>query len=967
MTGIFIIIELIGICIISVAMVFLLTSEGGAKEQKQMCYFLCGSLVQNVGYLLEITASDMTAAVTAVKVEYLGSIFIPLCYCWFVYNYCFTKPPMKFLKFLAIVDSLVLILIFTVDWHTLYYREMEWLVTAEGYHYLSLTYGPGYPVFMLFGCIIPFLMTFSVLIRAIISDKRRSDDRRYKVILFLSVLPVLALLSYVGKLTYTFDMTPVVVGMTLSLVTLLIWQRRTYDYRLMASGVLLSSMGDGVVALDTQRRILNFNQAAVEVFPDLASRKSGDSIADVEGFSEDLLEEDTNHEFCLNERYYESHAKQILDKDRQNQGYVILLLDMTDTRNHIEEIKRFREQAEQANVAKSEFLANMSHEIRTPMNAIIGLSDIIIEESKGERMTSYAKDIKSSSQNLLAIINDILDLSKVEAGKMELMTSDYYLKTVVDEVVHMMDLEASKRGLLLKYEYDKRIPCAYHGDQGRIKQILINLLNNAIKFTKEGYVRISLEGRPCRLADGGSDGQEETGAEDGELLIFKVEDTGCGIREEDRERIFDNFKQVDSRQNRSAEGTGLGLSITKRLVLLMNGSIELESVYGEGSVFTVSIPQKIVDRRPLAETLDVSETAVESLEAFIAPDVKVLVVDDNLINRKVAHGFLSAYQFDLTGAESGFEAIELVKNKKYDIIFMDHMMPEMDGIEAVRVIREECGENGKHPVIIALTANAMEGVKEKFLSSGFDDFLPKPLDRKHLNEILLKWIPPERRQELDAESQSVEMRTSDFDNLDIEGIDREAVGRYQSGSLEDYLELLKLYCMDGRRKIGLLERLYGEKDYQTYGIEVHALKSASANVGAMRLSEAAKSHEKAAGRGDTAYIERHYHELIDMYERQLACIQAFLEEREDQALSAEGELPAPDPATLREKVREALERVESFHPKECAAVIEELLLHKLDSDTLSVLRETKRQLNLYEDDKAEELLRGLLEKLKKAD
>ena len=302
----------------------------------------------------------------------------------------------------------------------------------------------------------------------------------------------------------------------------------------------------------------------------------------------------------------------------------------------------------------------------------------MMEESRDREMMVHAKDIQSAARNLLAIINDILDLSKVEAGKMELVYNDYYLKNAVGEVVGMMDMAASQKGLLMKYEYDKTLPCRYNGDDVRIRQILVNLLNNAIKFTDDGYVRITVSGTP--------------GENENEMFLkFRIEDTGCGISDEDKEKIFDDFTQVDVRRNHNVEGTGLGLSITKHLIRLMNGSISVESVYGEGAAFTVVIPQKVVDYRTIAETPDV-ESVAEELACFTARGCKVLVVDDNRINQKVAKGMLAPYDLELQEAQSGKQAIEMVKKTCFDIIFMDHMMPGMDGIEAVRIIRSECGK-----------------------------------------------------------------------------------------------------------------------------------------------------------------------------------------------------------------------------------------------------------------------------------
>lgn len=953
MVNFIIILELLGILIIFVA-IGLLIADDGTNEQKQMSYFLCGALVQNVGYLLELTAPTIDAAIVSVKMEYLGSIFIPLCYCWFIYGYCYEKTPNKLLKAVGIIDFCLLVTILSFEKHGFYYKKLDWIESVGGHHYLSIEYGIGYLIFIIFSCIVPYCLSIYALFRAIFTKSSHATNRKYKEIIFLSCFPTLTLLAYAAKLTDVFDLTPMVLGVTLSLVVILIWRSRTYDFKGLAAEVVLNSMGDGVIVFDAQKRMLSYNQAAVDIFTELSSHRLGDRIDDIKDIPKDMLDEDNNNNFSLNGHFYESHAKKIVDKNGKNKGYVILLFDVTETRNYIEEIKSVREQAERANMAKSEFLANMSHEIRTPMNAVMGLSDIIMEESKGRKIYSYACDIKSASQNLLTIINDILDLSKVEAGKMELVLSDYYIKKIVNEVVNIMDIAASKRGILMKCEYDETIPCKYRGDEGRIKQILINILNNAIKFTKEGYVKVSIGGKP-----GNADNEE--------LLIFKIEDTGCGIKKEDQEKIFENFKQLNSRKNRSAEGTGLGLSITKHLVELMNGKIELESVYGEGTTFTVTIPQKIVDEHTLAEITDIPETKTEEVEMFVATGYKVLIVDDNQINRKVAKGILKRYQFDLEEADSGFEAIELVKKKQYDMIFMDHMMPEMDGIEAVRIIREECGENGRKPVIVALTANAMDGVKEKFLNSGFQDFLGKPLDRKQLNDVLLKWIPDEYRGKYESydRRRDRQVRENGFTNINIEGIHIDEVMKYQTGTLAEYEELLQLYCMDGKRKLVLLKELYQEKDYKNYEVEVHGLKSASANIGAMKLSVAAKEHEEAAVRGDEEFIIKHFSELLSLYEEQLKHIQNFLEEKQGKVDDIEEERLNIDTKTLELEVRGALEQLEKFHSKECLSRVERMQAYHLNDDVAARLKEIQEQLKLYEDDKAEQLLHQLLEWLNK--
>lgn len=942
--------SILGIGVIVLAL-FLLLQGDGSRDQKLMQYFLMGALIQNAGYLLELTAPSMDAALIAVKIQYIGSLTIPVSYCHFMFNYCFERAPSKILSVLKIIDVFILGLVFTCDKHSLFYRSIDWLQTEHGHSYLSLTYGLGYWTFMLCALIIPYALTLFALIRVCIKKPDYAADRKYLLILALSFVPVIMLCSYVLKLTTVYDPTPASLGLILSSVVILIWSRKVYDFSSLASGILLDTLNDGVIALDEHKRIVSYNPAAAGIFHDLDAHAIGNHIEELEGFPEDILDDNTREEFCLNGCFYQGHVQQIPDKYGGKKGYVILILDVTETRNYIEEIKQVREQAEQANLAKSAFLANMSHEIRTPMNAIVGLSDIIMEESRGRRVYGYARDIKSSSQNLLALINDILDLSKVEAGKMTLVLGEYHLKTLVNEVLNMMDIVASRHGLMLMSEFDMSIPCRYLGDEGRIKQILINLLNNALKFTKQGHVKISVSGKPGETPDT-------------QRLIFRVEDTGCGIQEEDIGKIFENFRQLDSKRNRSVEGTGLGLSITKRLAEMMDGSIRVESVYGEGSTFILEILQKIVDSRPLSEIPEVEVPKEKALEPFTARDCKVLVVDDNVINRRVAKSLLHTYDLEIVEAESGMDAIKRVGETLFDIIFMDHMMPGMDGIEAVQHIRSECGENGTLPIIIGLTANAMEGVRETFLASGFQDFLTKPIDRRTLHMALLKWIPAEKQtkdgwiDKLQSSSDNLQK----FQEIIIEGIDTDVVAEHSSASIEEYNELLNLYCLDGKRKLSVLRGFLEEKDYKSYGIEVHALKSASANVGAMQVSNRAREQEKAVKREDFTFVDSHAEKLLREYEEQLEHIQKYLDDRHMEGGQKKKEENL-EKTELLERIQSALSDLENFQSKDCAHKVEEILEYRLEESTETALEKIREQLKLYEDDAAEQMLRELIEQM----
>jgi len=377
--------------------------------------------------------------------------------------------------------------------------------------------------------------------------------------------------------------------------------------------------------------------------------------------------------------------------------------------------------AQKASRAKSDFLASMSHEIRTPMNAIIGMSEILEHEQLSEQQASYVKDIRISAHSLLGIINGILDMSKIEAGKLELNPVDYNFNQFSDNIVSMFTHVSNSKGLEFKYRTEGDIPEYLYGDDIRLRQVLTNICGNAVKFTQSGHIMLTI------IHD-----------HDDNKMTIKIEDTGVGIKEEDLPKLFNAFEQLDKVKNRSVVGTGLGLSICKSLVEMMGGTIEVESKYGHGTTFTIILPIVISND----EDIRINETEKEEL-TISAPDAKILITDDNEFNLKVTSGLLSLMEIEAETAISGFKAIEMVKQKDYDIVFMDHMMPEMDGIETVAKIRA-LGGKFLNLTIVALTANAIKSARQMFIDNDFDDFLSKPIDMFELREIVKRYLPPDK-------------------------------------------------------------------------------------------------------------------------------------------------------------------------------------------------------------------------------
>ena len=417
-----------------------------------------------------------------------------------------------------------------------------------------------------------------------------------------------------------------------------------------------------------------------------------------------------------------------LARDFHDDPYCIVcfVYDLTKEKNMLEEVVR-------ANEAKSQFLANMSHEIRTPINGILGMDSVLLKECHDENLREYAKNIQSAGQSLLSIINDILDISKIESGKMEILTIRYQLFSVLNDCYNLTKIKLQNKPVSFIMQINEKLPSWLYGDEVRIRQIINNFLSNAVKYTKEGNITFEL------------DFEEKT--DEQILLVITVRDTGIGIKEEDLGKLFESFTRIEEKRNRNIEGTGLGLNLTKNLVNLMGGEVFAESTYGKGSCFTAKIPQKIADAKPMGDFgkryQQYLSTSDDDKLSFLAPDAKILVVDDVTMNLKVVEGLLKATKIQIDTAVSGSECLECVKTTPYQMIFLDHMMPEMDGLETLEHMKNLADNPNAQTPVIMLTANAIVGAKEEYIEAGFTDYLTKPIRETELLEMILKYLPEE--------------------------------------------------------------------------------------------------------------------------------------------------------------------------------------------------------------------------------
>ena len=653
------------------------------------------------------------------------------------------------------------------------------------------------------------------------------------------------------------------------------------------------------------------------------------------------------------------------------------------------------ENAERANHTKSEFLANMSHEIRTPMNAIVGMCELILrEENISETIRDNCFNIQSSGRSLLSIINDILDFSKIESGKMQIIEKEFNIASVLNDIINMTNARKGNKNIEIIVRADPDIPCGLIGDEIRLRQIILNFMTNAVKFTHTGVVILRVS---------------QTKQEYGINLKVSIEDTGIGITEENLENLFQSFQQVDTHKNRAIEGTGLGLTISKRLVMQMGGFVNVSSVYGKGSIFSFVIPLKVSDASAfisiekaeklnavafidftkfnfrqigkeykeiisqISRQMNVKFTCVYNIDevyrivesekithfftgkeeylenkeyfknlaskmeviimqdavnaipldsnikciykpvytmsiamalnnkkisyytnntnqsfvssvTFIAPKAKILIVDDNVINLKVAGGLMKPYDMQIETAESGRKAISMLQTMDFDLVFMDHMMPELDGVETTNIIRNLEGDYYENLPIIALTANVVNGAREVFLRKGFNDFLGKPIEVTALDKVLKTWLPKEYVVPVGFDSykeKKVEIKETKISSKETEWLISTSEGmKYTFGNEELYYQVLKMYVEKGFEKQSYINELCEKKDWKNYIIEVHALKSSSQSIGAISLFELAKKLEFAGKAEEYHVIEAENPTLSKLYEQVIEEAKEIISKRE---------------------------------------------------------------------------------------
>ena len=809
-------------------------------------FLVCiSTLVNSLGYYLELMSTTEEAYFTALRLSYFGRVWTPFALLFFNVEFLKLKVS-KVLKIVLGLSNLVIYLcVFTTKETQLYYKDMSFSLRGD------------FPIFVHKDAIVHSLWTVAMVLYAvvIISFLIREISRRSKgiekkriimVMLSMVVQSICAVIEMLDLLPVTevYDVTMIGFPIGAMFMLIAIFRYKLLDAESLAKDFVNDELAEGVIAIDEKGKIVFSNKTARKLFPDLASKPDEvlammtSAIASGETLS-------------IGDRIFTPKENNLV-QNGVDAGKLYSLVDDTDYIRYTEELEEAKKAADNANKAKSSFLANMSHEIRTPINAVLGMDEMILRESDEQDTLNYAEDIRVAGRTLLSLINDILDFSKIEEGRMEILPVQYELSSVVVDLVNMVRERATKKGLKLVLKVNSEIPNLLYGDEIRIKQIALNLLTNAVKYTEKGEVRFTIDYR--RTSD------------DEIFVSFRVSDTGIGMKEEDMNKLFSPFERIEESRNRSIEGTGLGMSIVKQLLALMDSKLDVKSVYGEGSEFSFEVSQKVIGKEPMGNISErFKRTNVQRKaykELFHAPKADILVVDDTEMNLIVIKNLLKKTQVRIDTAASGQEALASAGRKAYDIIFIDHMMPDMDGIETLHRIRENKTGDADKTVYVALTANAVSGAREMYLSEGFEDYLSKPVDGNELEEMVMKYLPDDKLERLDTEDEALDdntLKMADEDplaDLDmIPEINRKS-GIVNCGSKDGYVTILETFHRSAEEKAEEIERYLETGDIKNLTVKVHALKSSARIIGASQLSEKAASLEEAGKAEDLETIRR---------------------------------------------------------------------------------------------------------------
>lgn len=856
------------------------------------------------------------------------------------------KIPQWVIHLLLVVNMGFYVMIATVDYHHLYYKDY-WLAPSKanlnGYT-LEISPAPMYYVYMAF-LLAEIMTTIGIIISSYCSQRSMPNKGKIHFLMIAAMLSPMLLLSLrILKILKGDDPTPLGILLSCIFMSIAVVKYGLFDPVKNAKNYIIDNLKEVVIVTDADHRFLFLNSMADKIIT---------SINKEQGYSTDdkiyAFIQGSQDFFDWKDRHYQVEET-VLKDNELIQGYMMTIVDVTKIieQNHL--MKRLVLQTEDANRAKTNFVSNMSHEIRTPMNSIVGITEILLRSRHSPKEQEYLLNIQSSGRVLLTIINDVLDCSKMEAGKMQLFDEPYDTCSLFHDLRISMENRIGHSGLELIYDIDQDIPCKLKGDMGRIRQVIINLVNNAIKYTEKGSVRFSVHVR-----------QKNT---DKVMLYYEVADTGIGIRKEDQKILFDAFQRVEMDRNRYVEGTGLGLTISQNLVNMMGGVIEVESEYGKGSRFFFTIEQTIIDPTPVSavnyngQKDNVTEKEAECL--FIAPEAHILLVDDNELNLVVAKELLKPLRMQIDTAENGLQAVKMVRGSQYDLVLMDHMMPVMDGIEAAKAIRALPEDKYQKLPIIALTANAMVDARKEFLNAGMNGFVAKPIDFARICNQLKLWLPKDLVRDVPKE-EAKKLLADDLSDREIQPEDPQMGFSFEEGvkhcgSKAALMKTIRIFYRTIDSKADKIEQCLKEGLISDYVVEVHALKSSALLIGAVPLSEAAKELEDYGKQGKTEVLEEKTPDVLTLYRDLKNILRPYAEKEED----AKKEFSDGEWITALQQIHQCIEQFDLDGVDQIMEQLEEYQVPECIRESMDQLRVYVADVSLEEIMELTDTMTGLL-------
>lgn len=856
------------------------------------------------------------------------------------------KIPQWVIHLLLVVNMGFYVMIATVDYHHLYYKDY-WLAPSKanlnGYT-LEISPAPMYYVYMAF-LLAEIMTTIGIIISSYCSQRSMPNKGKIHFLMIAAMLSPMLLLSLrILKILKGDDPTPLGILLSCIFMSIAVVKYGLFDPVKNAKNYIIDNLKEAVIVTDADHRFLFLNSMADKIIT---------SINKEQGYSTDdkiyAFIQGSQDFFDWKDRHYQVEET-VLKDNELIQGYMMTIVDVTKIieQNHL--MKRLVLQTEDANRAKTNFVSNMSHEIRTPMNSIVGITEILLRSRHSPKEQEYLLNIQSSGRVLLTIINDVLDCSKMEAGKMQLFDEPYDTCSLFHDLRISMENRIGHSGLELIYDIDQDIPCKLKGDMGRIRQVIINLVNNAIKYTEKGSVRFSVHVR-----------QKNT---DKVMLYYEVADTGIGIRKEDQKILFDAFQRVEMDRNRYVEGTGLGLTISQNLVNMMGGVIEVESEYGKGSRFFFTIEQTIIDPTPVSavnyngQKDNVTEKEAECL--FIAPEAHILLVDDNELNLVVAKELLKPLRMQIDTAENGLQAVKMVRGSQYDLVLMDHMMPVMDGIEAAKAIRALPEDKYQKLPIIALTANAMVDARKEFLNAGMNGFVAKPIDFARICNQLKLWLPKDLVRDVPKE-EAKKLLADDLSDREIQPEDSQRGFSFEEGvnhcgSKAALMKTIRIFYRTIDSKANKIEQCLKEGLISDYVIEVHALKSSALLIGAVPLSEAAKELEDYGKQGKTEVLEEKTPDVLTLYRDLKNILRPYAEKEED----AKKEFSDGEWITALQQIHQCIEQFDLDGVDQIMEQLEEYQVPECIRESMDQLRVYVADVSMEEIMELTDTMTGLL-------